>query len=131
MQSTPSDTKDLAGLKILVVEDSFLVADLIQELLESTGCHVVGPVGDLSKGVKLAQSEKLDGAVLDINLNGDYCFPIAAILAKNGVPFFFMTGYSEGSLVPAEFKSVRHMSKPFDIDELAVVATEIFCAKAA
>ena len=45
--------------------------------------------------LRLAEQEALDGAVLDVNLNGDWCFPIAEVLRRRGVPFIFLTGYDD------------------------------------
>jgi DNA-binding response OmpR family regulator len=58
----------LAGKRILLVEDEFLIADLTASILEEFSAHVVGPAYDLAQGLKLAESDDLDGAVLDINL---------------------------------------------------------------
>ena len=107
----------LRGLRLLVVEDTFLVADLIVEQLLECGCEVVGPVGRVAKAVSLAEQERLDGALLDINLAGEFSFPVAAALASRGVPFIFLTGYGEQAM-PAEFRAAPRLAKPFDMDEL-------------
>jgi CheY-like chemotaxis protein len=104
--------KPLEGLRILVVEDNFLAAEVVRDALERSGCIVVGPVGRVADGVNLAEQEKLDGAVLDINLNGDRCFPIADALTRRGVPFVFLTGYDSSSVVPRELQATRRLGKP-------------------
>src|SRR3546814_1282764 len=71
MTSGPSD---LNGLKVLVVEDNLLLAEVIRDRLEAYGCEVVGPVPDVTQGVAIAREAALDGAVLDINLGGEPCF---------------------------------------------------------
>jgi DNA-binding response OmpR family regulator len=85
-------TSSLQGLRILVVEDNFLVAGVIRDMLAASGCMVVGPVARVADGVRLASEEALDGAVLDINLNGDRCYPVARALRDRGVPYLFLTG---------------------------------------
>jgi CheY-like chemotaxis protein len=102
----------LEGLRILVVEDNFLAAEVVRDALERSGCTVVGPVGRVADGLNLAQQEKLDGAVLDINLNGDRCFPIAYALTSRGVPFVFLTGYDSSSVVPDALRATRRLGKP-------------------
>ena len=97
---------------MLVVEDNFLAAEVVRDALERSGCTVVGPVAGVADGVTLAQHEKLDGAVLDINLNGDRCFPIAHALTSRGVPFVFLTGYDSSSVVPVELQETRRLGKP-------------------
>jgi CheY-like chemotaxis protein len=102
----------LNGLRILVVEDNFLAAEVVRDALEHNGCTVIGPVGRVTDGLHLVEQEKLDGAVLDINLNGDRCFPIAQALKGRGVPFMFLTGYDSSSAIPAELQATRRLGKP-------------------
>src|SRR5262245_40533288 len=104
--------KAFNGTRILVVEDNFLAAEVVRDMLESNGCTVIGPVGRVAEGVRLAEQEKLDAAVLDINLNGDWCFPIARALRQRDVPFIFLTGYDDTSIIPLELRPVRRLSKP-------------------
>ncbi|SEP50759.1 CheY chemotaxis protein or a CheY-like REC (receiver) domain [Rhodospirillales bacterium URHD0017] len=106
-----SPAKALNGLRILVVEDNFLAAEVIRVVLEDNGYTVVGPVGRVDDGVRLAEAEALDGAVLDVNLNGDRCFPIAETLRGRGVPFMFLTGYDSSS-IPAELRDTQRLGKP-------------------
>lgn len=122
---TPGDTSDLIGLRILVVEDTFLVADLIVEQLQDCGCNVVGPAARVAKALALAEQEDLDGALLDVNLAGEYCFPVAAALHRRRVPFVFLTGYGEMAL-PIEFRAVPRLSKPFDLTELVRLLSQNF-----
>ncbi|TGT57223.1 response regulator, partial [Mesorhizobium sp. M2E.F.Ca.ET.166.01.1.1] len=82
----------LSGLQVLVVEDTFLVAlDLSDQLTES-GCEVIGPAASVEQALKQLDGIALDGAVLDVNLQGERSFPIAELLASRGIPFVFLTG---------------------------------------
>lgn len=120
-----SDEADLNGLRILVVEDSMLIADLIAEVLSDHGCIVVGPVPRLEQGLVFANGEPLDGALLDVNLAGERCFPIATALAARGVPFAFLTGYGEG-VIPAEYRDAGRLAKPFNIAHLVDLVRRSF-----
>jgi two-component SAPR family response regulator len=117
---------DLSGLKILVVEDDFLVAELLREILVNCGCDVVGPAPRVDTGLRLLDQTKLDGAVLDINLNGQKCFPIAAALSERSVPFVFLTGYEDAAMIPPEFREIPRLSKPVDPARLASIASTLF-----
>ncbi|HEY4163712.1 MAG TPA: hypothetical protein VGM59_11660 [Dongiaceae bacterium] len=122
---------DLTGLKVLVIEDNFLVADVLCESLREYGCEIVGPAPDIDRSEKLidqniSDGETLSGALLDINLGGFFSFPIAAKLQALGIPFIFLTGYDEKSVVPVEFQSIRRVSKPCDVDELAAIIRAAF-----
>jgi DNA-binding response OmpR family regulator len=117
---------DLSGLRVLVVEDSLLVAEVIAETLESHGCDVVGPVSRLQRALPLARDEPLHGALLDVNLAGEFCFPIAAALEARGVPFIFLTGYGDIEALPPEFQTKPLVGKPFVSSELVGLISQRF-----
>lgn len=122
----PSTRAELQGLRILVVEDNFLVAEAVREVFEDCGCVVLGPVQRLAEAMAMVESTALDGAVLDINLAGEFCFPLATALRARDVPFIFLTGYGEANLIPPEFHGVPQLSKPFDALEVAKAAAATF-----
>ena len=112
------DHRTWHGEKILVVEDSYLLAEMIGDFLHDCGLETVGPVGWLPQGCQLARERALDGALLDVKLHEALCFPVAAILKARNVPFVFMTGYNEWSSIPAEFRAAPLICKPFEEEEL-------------
>lgn len=116
----------LQGVRVLVVEDSFLVAEHIKAILEASGCAVVGPVGHLRDGLRLATQEELDGALLDINLHGDRSFAIADILCDRGVPFVFLTGYDSSEILPSRLREALRLGKPILESELIETAERAF-----
>lgn len=116
----------LDGLKVLVVEDDLLLAEATADMLEIHGCEVVGPAPDLDTGLELARDAALDGALLDINLGGEYCFPIATALTERDIPYMFVTGYDHTKLIPREFQSARRLSKPADPAALVEAIVECF-----
>jgi CheY-like chemotaxis protein len=119
----------LEGLKVLVVEDNLLLAEVTKILLEDSGCQVVGPAGWLQRGLELARAETLDGAVLDINLHGEMSFGIAEALSARGVPFVFVTGYEDRSIVPMAYRSAPRLDKPVADERLIEVIAAAFAAK--
>ena len=114
-----SDLDRLRGLRILVVEDTFMLADELNEILTDLGCETVGPAARASDATQLASGNALDGALLDVNLSrGETSFPVAAHLVSRHVPFVFITGYDLDISFPAEFRSVPRISKPVDVGNL-------------
>jgi CheY-like chemotaxis protein len=103
----------LAGRRILIVEDDPLIGLLEEDLLLGLGCEVVGPAGGLAEALALAGPFDLDGALLDVNLGDDQVYPVAAHLAKRGVPFVFVTGYGDQGL-PKAFVGRPTIAKPFN-----------------
>jgi DNA-binding response OmpR family regulator len=104
--------------KILVAEDSYLLAEVIGDFLRDFGMEPVGPVGRLQGACDLARERALDGALLDIKLGDHLCFPVASILLSRGIPFVFISGWSNKALIPLEFRGVPVILKPFEADDL-------------
>lgn len=105
----------LAGLRILVVEDEPVVAMCLEDILDELGCITVGPVGRLSEGLALVEVERIDAAVLDINLDGERSNAIASALRDRGIPFAFASGYGT---VPEGFGAPM-IEKPYRSVDIA------------
>ncbi len=118
------DKISLKGLRVLVVEDEFLVALEVEAALEDFGCFVVGPFAKLTKALDAARSMPVDGAVLDINLNGEMVYPLAELLAAKKVPFVFITGYTAADM-PERFRPCRRLTKPLNPESLRGVFLDI------
>ncbi len=86
---------------ILVVEDEVLLAMETANHLAAAGATVIGPANTLTAGLAMAASERIDGAVLDLNLGGQSAEPLLQFLTRMNVPFVVITGYeSAGVQVP-------------------------------
>ena len=116
---------DLAGLRVLVVEDEGSVALLIENMLEELGCHVTASVATLAKALSAARADSFDFALLDVNLDGELVFPVAEILKERQLPFVFSTGYGRMG-VPEAFKECDVLNKPFTIEELSTKLQSMF-----
>ena len=108
----------LPGPRILVVEDEAMVAMMLEDMLLDLGCEVVGPAASLKTGLALARQGGLDAAVLDVNLAGEKAFAIADVLAEQGVPFVYATGYGRAGL-RGEDEQRLVLQKPYTLQELA------------
>jgi DNA-binding response OmpR family regulator len=110
-------TAALDGVKVLVVEDEYLVATLIEDVLESAGCVVSGPIPRLAEALDAAGREACDVAVLDVNLAGERIDPVAELLSRRNVPFVFVTGYTT-AVLPGKYAGCPRVCKPFKIQDL-------------
>jgi PAS domain S-box-containing protein len=108
----------LAGRRILVVEDEAIVAWALEDMLIELGCSVVGPAARVSQALVMVEGEPLDAAVLDVNLNGEKCYPVAEALTARGVPFIFSTAYNRDSLQKNYLNSPM-LQKPFERSTLS------------
>lgn len=103
----------LAGRRIMVVEDIFMLAMEAKSVLENAGAEVVGPFAT-SEGALGSLGQRLpDCALLDANLGQGSSFDLARALRVRGVPFLFFTGYDRDAL-PPEFADVERLEKPVD-----------------
>ena len=92
---------------------------LYRQQLEANGAEIVGPIATLYGAIdRLRSLGRLDGAVLDINLQGQHVFPLADALAERAIRFVFATAY-EVTIVPPRFAEVPVLGKPVAIDEIA------------
>lgn len=99
----------------MVVEDDYLVALALSTVLEEAGASVVGPFSSPWEAVALieGESERVDAAIVDVDLNGENSYPVADALASRNIRFVFATGYGKD----AEAEGYRHYprcQKPFD-----------------
>ncbi len=104
--------------RVLVVEDTALVAMLIETMIEDMGWTVVGPAAQLQDAVAAAGSEAIDAAIVDVNLNGEAAWEVAMVLRGRGVPFVFTTGYSDQTPMPPGLEAAPIMGKPFQVRDL-------------
>lgn len=102
----------LSGQKILVVEDEYMIADDLAALLRQAGAEVIGPASSLPKAVRILDSrDRIDAAVLDINLCGVDVFPLVDELRNKGIPVMFLTGYGADG-IPPEYSAITRCQKP-------------------
>lgn len=80
-------------LRILLVEDEFLLAMELEDMLRQAGYDVVGPARNVSAALRLLRAEHPDGAILDVNLAGEWVTPVAEVLRAMSVPFILASGY--------------------------------------
>lgn len=104
--------------RILVVEDEPLVAIELQAVLEGEGHTVVGPAMNLARGLELIRNDRFDMALLDISLGKEKSFPLAAELLRLGIPFAFVTGYTDINSVPEELRIAPRVKKPYGLEDI-------------
>ena len=114
-------SSSMGGREILLVEDDFFVAEDFATSLEAAGARVLGPVATVSDALDLiSRTERLDGAILDINLRGAMSYEVADVLSQRGVPFVFATGYDR-HIVPSQYANVPVCEKPVDPEQCSAL----------
>ena len=110
----------LAGRRILIVEDEYLIAMDLALGLGDLGAEIIGPAASVAEALELVESvgDALDGAVLDVNLRDERVYPVADALTALGVQFIFASGYDAG-LMPPAYAGVPRCGKPIDRSMIA------------
>jgi DNA-binding response OmpR family regulator len=115
--------------RILVVDDEPLISMLVEGWLNELGCEVVGPAASVQDGLDLIGRSAIDGAILDINLNGQDSYSVAGALRDKGVPFAFATGDS-GVKATSGFDNPILLHKPFDFEAVKSVLAKLLSPRA-
>ncbi|MEG3089377.1 response regulator [Sphingomonas sp. PB4P5] len=84
-------TSLLAGRRVLVVEDDYLLGIDLAATLQGAGAEVIGPASSVAEALDMLDPLP-DVASLDVQLGDETSFPIADELARRGIPFVFVTG---------------------------------------
>lgn len=105
----------LARKRCLVLDDEFLIALDIQQVLESAGAASV--VAASTPGAALAAIDagpRFDVAVLDVKLSGTATsLTVAAALAEQATPFVFLTGMLGEADHTRQFPNAPVVEKPY------------------
>ena len=117
-----------SSCKVLVVEDEMFVVWLLEDTLADLGCAVVGPASSVTQALAMIDTEAIDAAVLDVNLNGQMSYPIADALAARGVPFVFSTGYDKDRLLDG-YRTFPALQKPFHRSDLGDTLAKLLASK--
>lgn len=114
----PAAQAALRGSAIMVVEDEYFQAEDLALALSEAGARLVGPFPTVEVALAaLAQEDRIDAAVLDVNLRGAAVSPVAEALVARGIPFLFATGYDR-EMIPTPFHHATICEKPFDSETL-------------
>lgn len=111
----------LSGKRCFVLDDEFLIALDIQQILERSGAAYVASVASAIEAMKVLDREpKFDLAVLDVKL-GDVegnSLDVAALLHTQAVPFVFLTGMRTNDVHAKTFPNAPVIEKPYDATAL-------------
>lgn len=105
----------LEGKRILLVEDDELVAMTVEDILLYAKAALVTPARSVGEALDALAGDAFDVAIVDVNLDGEASWPVAAELRRRGIRYLTVTGYGDlcdhelvGSLLP----------KPYSMDAL-------------
>lgn len=109
-------------MNILIVEDEYLIADMISIMLRRNGYAQIIHADTLDKASE-ALEEGPDVCFVDIRLNGESGIDFAKILQQKEIPFIFITANNEMETIrsAALTNPQAYLSKP--VNEKDLIAT--------
>jgi two-component SAPR family response regulator len=117
-------TVDLAGRRILVVEDEVILAmEIVAEIEDNNGV-VLGPVATLDAGIAALQEQKPDACIVNINLGREKVYDLADRLIDEDVPFVFASSEPRAA-IPDRFNDIPLHTKPINMVEAAAALMRI------
>jgi CheY-like chemotaxis protein len=106
--------------RILVIEDSPVVAPFTADLLGELGFEVVGPAPNMASARALVEAGAFDAALLDVHIRGERVFPLCEVLESRGVPFALTSGYADWQ-IPEKWQDRPRLQKPYTIAQVEEV----------
>ena len=113
----------LDGLRILVLEDEFLIAMDVEQICRDYGASDVIIARTIEEAEAALDSAAFDAAIFDLMLNQKSTLGLAARLNDQAVPFIFASGYDGFGDSANPFPHVKLVSKPYsDVDLVGALA---------
>ncbi|RDY67577.1 response regulator [Lysobacter soli] len=104
-------------LRVLIVEDEFLIASMLEAHLVRLGYTVPPIAATVEEALSILEQNEIHLAVVDINLAGTASYPVADALKARSIPFVFTTGYGQSGL-PEPYRAFPIVQKPYRISRL-------------
>ncbi|GAA4503485.1 HWE histidine kinase domain-containing protein [Gluconacetobacter tumulicola] len=111
----PATLKDQS---ILVLEDEFIIAMELEDVLGTEHGARVHIASTLQDAFDILNNHAVDLAILDVNIDGESSLPVARALSEGGIPFLFATGYGSASSAIEAFPGVSVLAKPYTMSSV-------------
>jgi hypothetical protein len=113
-----------AGRRVLLVEDEFLIAQMVADMLADLECVCVGPVMTMADGVKAAANADCDAAIINLIIQGEMAYPIVETLARREIPFCFASGVLPRG-VEEKWRPRPFIRKPYVLAEVRAFLEQV------
>ncbi|MDO7843523.1 HWE histidine kinase domain-containing protein [Sphingomonas immobilis] len=114
----PVDASLIGQKSVLLVEDSLIIALDAEDILDRFGASV-STASTPEAAHDFLDNNRVDFAILDINLGDQTSFGVADRLRELAIPYFFASGYGEQANMPMEHRSVAVVQKPYTTHNIA------------
>ena len=120
----------MKNIKVLIVEDEWIVSEEIKELLTQSGFQVVGQAEDAESALQILAEDEADVALLDINIKGgiDGIQLAHEIIQKYNSALIFLTAFDDEHFInrAKEIKPAAYIVKPFQARNLEMAIEMAF-----
>ncbi len=116
---------DLAGRRVLVVEDEFVIALDMEQMLRRLGADTVDLAASLADALAAIERTPPALVILDLKLRADSTVPIAEALQVCAIPMIFVTGYGDLDSLPESLRCRPLLRKPIDFATLTALVSDI------
>jgi DNA-binding response OmpR family regulator len=99
------------SVRILILEDDPFIALDLAQIVETLG-HEIVEVCNCNAAAQRQVDNRVDFALLDIDVRDGKSFPVANALEARGIPFAFVSGSSPKDL-PIGLRNATFIPKPF------------------
>lgn len=113
----------LAGAKILILEDQFDVADLLEAAVRDAGGEVPAIAASIDDALKMIREIPFTAAIITMIADGIYTDLVARELLRRGVPFVVTTGIGTDPRHP-ELHAAPTIIKPFQASHVQALLAE-------
>jgi len=108
-------------MRLLIVEDEWIVAHFIADVAIEQNCEIVGVSSSYDEALQVIHSSDVHFAILDINLKGPQSgIEIARVLKMKRIPYIFLTAYKDIEIIQeaAELTPLSYLIKPVSQEEI-------------
>ncbi|MBN2825421.1 MAG: response regulator [Campylobacterales bacterium] len=110
---------------ILIVEDEFLNAQFLEQVVEGLGHRVVGNVQSANEALMVAREHIVDVVLMDINIEGDIDGIQCSILLnhKKNIPTIYITAFGDSATIGEATNTniYGYIIKPFNENDIEAV----------
>ena len=115
----------LENLNVLIVEDEFISASFLEDVLSELGVGKVTLANGIQDAIEIARSGMIDVAFVDINLgeerDGLAC--ASEINTYHAIPIVYITAYRDSSTIEGASRTnmYGYLCKPFDKKDIEIL----------
>ena len=116
--------RTMPGQCVLIVEDECLIAMMIEDMVLDLGHSVAGVACTVAEAFKILDMQKVDVALLDINLGHELVWPIALHLQNAGQRYAFLSSDTKRDDFPEICANAPRFAKPVYEEDISKILDE-------